>query len=108
MTLLPVLAEKLNAAILTTQPAQFTLRDARLPAVAGKVHSVIGMRRSGKSTFLRQLQAERRAEIPPEQAIYLSFDDDRLDGIGVEQLDFLLEEAYAQVARRAHAFGLGL
>ena len=94
MTLLPVLAEKLNAAILTTQPAQFTLRDARLPAVAGKVHSVIGMRRSGKSTFLRQLQAERRAEIPPEQAIYLSFDDDRLDGIGVEQLDFLLEEYY--------------
>ena len=52
------------------------------------------MRRAGKTTFLRQLLAERRADQPPERALYLSFDDDRLAGIEVDQLGFLLEEFY--------------
>ena len=51
----PVLAEMLSAALEPSVPAQFTRRDARLAAVPGKVHSVIGLRRSGKTTFLRQL-----------------------------------------------------
>ena len=94
MSLHPVLAEKLSEAVLPAPPLASTLRDARLPAVAGKVHAVIGMRRAGKTTFLRQLLAERRAESPPEQAIYLSFDDDRLGELALEQLGFLLEEYY--------------
>lgn len=89
-----VLTEKLSAALEPSEPVRLTPRDARLPAVPGKVHSVIGMRRSGKTTFLRQLLDARRAEVPPERAIYLSFDDDRLAGFGVEQLGFLLEEYY--------------
>ena len=93
----PVLAEMLNAAMLPASPPQFTPRDARLPDIPGKIHSVIGMRRSGKTTFLRQLQADRRAMVPPERAVFLNFDDDRLEGIGTEQLDFLLEEYF-----RAH------
>ena len=97
MPLHPVLAEKLNASLEPAPPAQSTRRDARLPAVPGKVHSVIGMRRSGKTTFLRQLLEARRAEVAAERAIYLSFDDDRLAGLDVEQLGFLLEEYY-----RAH------
>jgi len=71
-----------------------TTRDARLPAVPGKVHAVIGMRRAGKTTFLRQLLDERRAVLPPERAPYLSFDDDRLAGTEGDQLGFLLEEYY--------------
>ena len=94
MSLHPVLAEKLSEAVLPAPPLASTLRDARLPAVAGKVHAVIGMRRAGKTTFLRQLLAERRVESPPEQAIYLSFDDDRLGELALEQLGFLLEEYY--------------
>lgn len=94
MPLHPVLEERLNAALAPSPPTPFTVRDARLPAVPGKAHAVIGMRRSGKTTFLRQLLAERRASLPPERALYLSFDDDRLVGIGVEQLGFLLEEFY--------------
>lgn len=80
-------------------PLAFTRRDARLPAVPGKVHAVIGMRRAGKTTFLRQLLQERRANGPAEQALYLSFDDDRLAGLGAGQLGNLLEEYY----RRAPA-----
>jgi hypothetical protein len=94
VSLHPVLAEKLSAALAPAPATQITRRDARLPAVAGKVHAVIGMRRAGKTTFLRQLMSERRAELAPERSAYLSFDDDRLAGIDLEQLDFLLEEYY--------------
>jgi uncharacterized protein len=97
MGLHPVLLEKLNAALEPRPLLAYTQRDARLPAIPGKAHSVIGMRRAGKTTFLHQLLAERRQREPPERALYLSFDDDRLAGIGVEQLGFLLEELY-----RAH------
>ena len=94
MSLHPVLAEKLSAAMAAEAPPALTRRDARLPAVPGKVHAVIGMRRAGKTTFLRQLLQERRAKLPAERAIYLSFDDDRLAGLGADQLGFLLEEYY--------------
>lgn len=94
MSLHPVLLEKLNAALLPLPPAGMTARDVRLPMVPGKVHAVIGMRRAGKTTFLRQLQAERRRVLAPERAVYLSFDDDRLAGLGADQLALLLEEYY--------------
>ena len=94
MGLHPVLAEKLSAALTPVPASGLTRRDARLPNVPGKVHAVIGMRRAGKTTFLRQLLDERRRETPPERAVYLSFDDDRLAGIDAQQLDFLLEEYF--------------
>lgn len=99
MSLHPVLAEKLSAAMAAETLPTFTRRDARLPAVPGKAHAVIGMRRAGKTTFLRQLLQERRAQLPAERAVYLSFDDDRLAGLGAEQLGLLLEEYF----RRAPA-----
>ena len=94
MSLHFVLAERLNAALVETVSSESTRRDARLPMVPGKAHAVIGLRRAGKTTFLRQLLAERRSNLPPERALYLSFDDDRLAGIEVDQLGFLLEEYY--------------
>lgn len=94
MPLHPVLAELLATALEPAASAPCTPRDARLPAVPGKVHSVIGMRRAGKTTFLRQLLEARRTAVPPERAVYLSFDDDRLNGLGLEQLGYLLEEYY--------------
>ncbi len=94
VTLHPVLAEKLSAALAPVPPFALTRRDVRLPAVPGKVHTIIGMRRAGKTTYLRQLLDERRGRVPPERAIYLSFDDDRLAGLELDQLGFLLEEYY--------------
>jgi len=94
MSLHPILAEKLSAALADRPPVGFTRRDVRLPAVPGKAHAVIGMRRAGKTTFLRQLLGERRAAGPAERAVYLSFDDDRLAGLELDQLGFLLEEYY--------------
>lgn len=94
MSLHPVLREKLSIALETFAPAQITPRDARLPALPGKAHAVIGMLRAIKTTFLKQLLGERRAALPAERALYLSFDDDRLTGIAVDELGLLLEEFY--------------
>jgi len=52
MSLHPVLAEKLSAALAPTPDFTLTRRDAQLLAVPGKVHAVIGMRRAGKTTFV--------------------------------------------------------
>ncbi len=94
MPLHPVLEEKLNAAVAAAPLPRLTPRDAQLPRVAGKVHAVIGMRRAGKTSYLLQLQAERRRTLPPEQAVYVSFDDDRLADLPVDQLSLLLETYY--------------
>jgi predicted AAA+ superfamily ATPase len=94
MPLLDALHEKLSEALRPLAATTLTRRDAVLPAVPGKAHAVIGMRRAGKTCFLRQLLAGRRAEGPPERSIYLSFDDDRLAGIDASQLDALLEEYF--------------
>ncbi len=40
-------------------PPPFTPRDIRLPRVPGKAHAIVGMRRSGKTTFLQQCRKER-------------------------------------------------
>lgn len=94
MSLHPVLSEKLSAALAEVPHRSLTRRDVRLPEIPGKVHAVIGMRRAGKTIFLRQLLGERRAAGATDRALYISFDDDRLANIEVEQLGFLLEEYY--------------
>ncbi len=94
MTLHPVLIEKLNEAVFRGKSQSFTPRDARLPGIPGKVHAVIGLRRSGKTTFLRQLQSEQRKKLSSERAVYISFDDDRLTDMAQGQLNQLFEEYY--------------
>jgi len=69
MSLPPVLDEKLGAALADVRPVALTRRDAQLPAVAGKVRAVIGMRRAAETMFLHQLPDERRAILPAEQAV---------------------------------------
>jgi predicted AAA+ superfamily ATPase len=94
MPLLDALNEKLSEALQPLAATNLTRRDAALPQVRGKAHAIIGMRRAGKTCFLKQLLAKRRAEGTPERSIYLSFDDDRLAGIDASQLDALLEEYF--------------
>lgn len=53
MPLHPVLADKLQVALQATATRQLTRRDARLPLVPGKVHSIIGMRRAGARGVFR-------------------------------------------------------
>ena len=94
MSLHPVLNEKLNAAVAPGPELATTRRDAVLPAIPGKVHAVVGMRRAGKTTYLRQLQSQWRTSAEAARVVYLSFDDDRLADLPLEQLGILLEEYY--------------
>jgi predicted AAA+ superfamily ATPase len=89
-----VLYQKL-ADSLAAQPPTLTRRDIRLPAIRNKALAVIGMRRSGKSTFLWQCLADRLAAgTPREDLVYISFEDDRLSGMQTADLAWLVEEYY--------------
>lgn len=72
-----------------------TRRDARLPAVPGKALAVIGMRRSGKTTFLWQCMADRLAAGTPREALlYLNFEDERLGDLQAIDLQWIVEDYY--------------
>ena len=85
-----LIADSLARAIPT-----YTPRDTRLPAVPGKAVAVIGMRRSGKTTFLWQCLATRlQAGMPREALLYLNFEDERLADLRATDLQWLVEEYY--------------
>jgi hypothetical protein len=72
-----------------------TRRDIRLPGIRGKAVAVIGMRRAGKTSFLWQELADRRAAgVAREGLLYLSFEDERLAGMAARDLNLVVEEYY--------------
>lgn len=80
---------------LAVPPPAATRRDIRLPRTPHKAMAVIGMRRAGKTTFLRQCMADRLAAgAPRESLLYLHLEDDRLAGMRTADLSWLLEEYY--------------
>lgn len=80
---------------LAEPPSKLTLRDIWVPVVPNKAVAVIGMRRTGKTSLLRRLLADRLAGgTPREGLLYFSFEDERLAGLTAGDLDLLLEEYY--------------
>ena len=72
-----------------------TERDSRLPEIPNKVHSVIGMRRSGKTYFLYQMMKRYMANsVERSRLIYFNFEDERLADISVEDLHWIPDEYY--------------
>ncbi|MDZ4197931.1 MAG: ATP-binding protein [Kiritimatiellia bacterium] len=89
-----ILLEKLVEGVTADSPA-LTRRDVRLPRIPNKAMAVIGMRRSGKSTFLWQCLSDRIAAGAPRAAqVYINFEDDRLGPLGTPDLDRLLESYF--------------
>ena len=78
---------------LALPPRRLTRRDVRLPAIPGKAFAVIGVRRSGKTSFLAEHRSERlQSGIPAESQLLLLLEDERLTGITVTDLGWMLEE----------------
>lgn len=76
--------------------SQIIKRDQKLPEQSGKVVSVIGARRSGKTYLLFQTIAELlKTGIKKEQIVYLNFEDERLDFLA-HPLDLILQ-AYREL-----------
>lgn len=90
-----VFAEQLSESERSPLPS-FTARSVSLPArFPGKVTSVIGTRRAGKSSFLHQLRSESfERGVPLRLLPYISLGDERLAGLSVEQLGLLADEFY--------------
>ena len=74
---------------------EFTRRDVHVPAIRNKAIAVIGMRRAGKTTFLWQLLSNHLARGKGREGLlYFSFEDERLAGMTVVDLDLITEEYY--------------
>lgn len=83
---------KLAESLAATPPA-LSRRDVELPRIPGKAFAVIGIRRSGKTSFLSQCKADRLARNrPADSQLLISLEDERLAGISVADLGWMLEE----------------
>lgn len=85
-----------------------TPRRARLPWIRGKIDTVTGMRRSGKTYFLYQRIAELlEGGAPRESLLYLNFEDERLSPMTAADLHLVPETFYRRypaMKRRECAF----
>ena len=66
-------------------------REYHIPLHSKKIVSLIGVRRSGKSSILFDLIQKLRVDTPRENIIYLNFEDDRFFPLKLEHLDAILE-----------------
>lgn len=69
-------------------------RDYAIPTDSKKIISLIGVRRSGKSSILFNIINQLRQALPRENLVYINFEDDRLFPLQLENLDDLLEAYY--------------
>jgi len=89
-----LIRQKIVDSLAAPVPA-FTRRDVRLPGVRGKAVAVIGMRRTGKTTFLWQVLADRLKQgVDREGLLYFNFEDERLAGLAAADLHLVVEEYY--------------
>jgi uncharacterized protein len=69
-------------------------RDIEIPLDSGKIVSLIGVRRSGKTSVLFHIINKLRATIDPARIIYINFEDDRLFPLELHKLNYLVEAYY--------------
>ncbi len=69
-------------------------RNYQIPLNSKKIISLIGVRRSGKSSILFDIVHNLRKTTPRENIIYINFEDDRLYPLELKSLDLLLESYF--------------
>jgi hypothetical protein len=90
-----LLGEKLSDSLSTAIPSVTPRRLYGAVQLPGKVTAVVGMRRTGKTMFLHQIQRERlQAGLGRERLPHVNFEDERLAGLAAEHLHPLVEEYY--------------
>jgi hypothetical protein len=94
---------------LAAEPGPLTRREVHLPAISGKALAVIGVRRAGKTSFLWQCRNERTSAGKPRASqLLLSLEDERLVGMSVVELGWLLDEHARQFPELRREYGLTL
>ena len=91
--MLQVFAEQLAESERRPLP-RFPARSVSLPVrFPGNVTAAVGMRRAGKTTFLQKLRSESaEGGLPLRRLPYISFEDERLAGLGAGHLGSLVGE----------------
>ncbi len=86
--------ETLKKLIIQAQEQDVTLvqRDVEIH-LSGKINTIIGPRRAGKTFFMYQMMNQLRNE-NKDRLIYINFEDERLFPIQKEELDQILEAYY--------------
>lgn len=69
-------------------------REYDIPLDSKKIVSLIGVRRSGKSSILFDMIKTLRVTVSKENIIYINFEDDRLYPLELSHLDLMLEGYY--------------
>lgn len=93
MTISPDLLRLKLAESIAPRQLALTRRDVHLPGIPGKALAVVGVRRGGKTSFLVQCRADRiAAGSRPEAQLLISLEDERLVGMSVADLAWLLDE----------------
>jgi uncharacterized protein len=91
-----VIRDKIIAGV-ETPPPSLTRRDVTFPKIKDKALTVIGMRRTGKTTYLHQIRRDLMdAGRDPQRLVYFNFEDERLAGIEAKQLH-LIPETHARL-----------
>lgn len=91
------LTEKLVESLTRPPPESTPRRVHGTISLHGKATAIIGIRRSGKTTFLHQLRGERfKRGTPLGHLPYINFEDERLTGLEAAQLGFLVNEQARQ------------
>jgi predicted AAA+ superfamily ATPase len=107
MTTIASLLETLKSMILDFQEVRLETgvpRRVALKVVPGKATVCIGVRRSGKSTYLAQvIQRLVNSGTPRKNILYLNFFDDRLHGLGRDNLGLVAEAYYALYPEKKNA-----
>ena len=86
-----LIQEKILASLEAKIPV-LTPREVHVPGLRGKAMVVIGMRRSGKTSFLHQQRAALiEAGWTANRLVYFNFEDERLAGMQAGQLGLILE-----------------
>jgi predicted AAA+ superfamily ATPase len=89
------LAQKLADSLTAPFPLATRRRVHGQVSLPGKTTAVIGMRRSGKTTFLHQIRRERvERGVGRERLPYINFEDEMLAGLEGKHLHFVIEEYY--------------
>lgn len=87
--------ERLVGEALTRRIPETVPRDVRVRHMPGKVSVLTGMRRTGKTSLCFQsMRALLAAGVPRERLLYLNFEDDRLAGVRVGDLQWIVESFY--------------
>lgn len=86
-----------------------TRRDVALPALAGKIDTLIGMRRTGKSWRVYQAMSDLLAQgTPKESLLFVNLDDERLHPLAAADLQRIPETFFRlfpeSKQRRCHFF----